>query len=83
MKNAPPCPANSLHRKCAAHDHVERGCSALHIGMWGTALLCDVAHLWRTCGLLRLRNLPTVGRLGAMILDQTRRNQTRGEVEDA
>ena len=59
------------------------GRGALHIGMWGTALICDVAHLWRTCGLLRLRNLATVSRLGAMILDQTRMNQNRGEVEDA
>jgi len=35
MKNAPPRPSGSTHRKCAVHDVVERGRSALHIGMWG------------------------------------------------
>ena len=47
--------------------------STFHNDMWGTALIHDVAYPRRPCGLLRLRNLPTVSRLAVMTLDQTRR----------
>jgi len=49
--------------------------------MWGTALLHDVAHPWRPCGLLHLRNLSTVSRLAVMTLDQTRRKHTKRETD--
>jgi len=45
--------------------------------MWGTALILYVVHPWRPCGLLRLRNLPTVSRLAVMTLDQTRRKHIK------
>jgi len=43
--------------------------STFHNDMWGMALLHDVAHSWRPCGLLRLRNLPTVSQLDVMTPD--------------
>jgi len=51
--------------------------STFHNDMWVTALIHDVAHPWRPCGLLRLRNAPIVSRLAVGTLDQTRRKHTK------
>jgi len=55
--------------------------STSHNDMWGTAPTHDVAHPWRPCGLMRMRNLPTVSRLAVMTLYQTRRKHTMREID--
>ena len=49
MKNTPPCPANSLHRKCASHGHVEppQHVPQRHVGDGpNTRCGAPVAPLW-------------------------------------